>query len=267
MSLRRIKPIALPKRIAPPASFGAPPQWRWVAPTELLVDASYQRDVSATSRRLIIRMCASFAWNRMKPPIVVEVASGLHVIDGQHTAIAAASINISKIPVIIVGADQTADRARAFVGHNKDHVKVMDLQIHQAMLAAGDADAIDIERVCKRAGVSFRIFTKGAEIGRGETMAYGGVRRLVKRHGVMRARQMLEVLVKADCRPIIAPQIQAVEALIAQDKIAAETLIDVISKFDDRAMVNARAKAATTRVTLWETLRDVWARRAKEIAA
>ncbi len=264
--LRKVAAIALPAKIERPKSFGKRPEWRWVAPTELLIDKLYQRDVSDRSHRMLLRMCEGFAWNRMKPPIVVEVASGLHIIDGQHTAIAAASLGIEKIPIVIVEAGQERDRAYAFIGHNTDRVKVTDLQIHAAKLAAGDADAVDVDNVCRRAGVTFRIFTNGAEIGRGETMALGAISKIVKRRGVMRARQVLELLVKADCRPIIAPQVFAVDRLYCDDRMPVSALIDVISNFTDRDMIRARAKSATERVTLWQTLIATWAARAKEAA-
>jgi hypothetical protein len=34
---------------------------------------------------------ANWDWRRFKPPVVARTATGLEVIDGQHTAIAAAS--------------------------------------------------------------------------------------------------------------------------------------------------------------------------------
>src|SRR4051794_24268937 len=101
-SLRAIKPMKFPD--LKPASFdGERPSLRWVAPTDLLVDATYQRDLSERSIRLIRKMIESFSWNRMKPPIVVQVGpTSLHIVDGQHTAIVAASIGIPEIPIFIV---------------------------------------------------------------------------------------------------------------------------------------------------------------------
>jgi hypothetical protein len=98
-------------------------QLKWLAPTDLLVDATYQRDLSERSMRLIRKMIENFSWNRMKPPIVVQVGpASLHIVDGQHTAIVAASIGIPQIPVFVVKAEGLDERARAFVGHNTDRV-------------------------------------------------------------------------------------------------------------------------------------------------
>ena len=65
---------------------------KWIAPTDLLVDATYQRDLSERSIRLIRKMIENFNWNRLKPPIVVQVGpASLHIVDGQHSAIVAAT--------------------------------------------------------------------------------------------------------------------------------------------------------------------------------
>jgi hypothetical protein len=115
--LRAIKPMVFPD-LTPATEFGPKPVAKWAAPTSLMVDGTYQRDLSDRSIRLIRRTIEGFRWNRYKPPIVVQTGPAtLHVIDGQHTAIVAATLKIPEILILIVEADSLDERARAFVGH------------------------------------------------------------------------------------------------------------------------------------------------------
>ena len=83
----------------------------------------------------------------------MEIGGGLHVIDGQHTAIAAASHpGIETIPVMIVDAPEQVERARAFMGHNRDRVAITTTQLFHAAVAAGDPDAVTVQQICERAG-------------------------------------------------------------------------------------------------------------------
>src|SRR4051812_39902397 len=76
-----------------------------VDPTRLYVDDQYQRALSRKSHALIRKIVANWDWGRFKPPVVAEEEYGFDVIDGQHTAIAAASHpGITKIPVMIIEA-------------------------------------------------------------------------------------------------------------------------------------------------------------------
>ena len=76
-------------------------------------------------------MRQNWDWNQFKPPVCVEDDDlRLHVIDGQHTSIAAATHNalqnftvpkqnserIGRIPVIVVEASSIEARAKAFIG-------------------------------------------------------------------------------------------------------------------------------------------------------
>lgn len=72
MSLRPIKPLALPEGMIRQQDLGKKPELIWVAPTALLVDETYQRDLSKRSISLLKKVVENFRWNRMKPPIVVR---------------------------------------------------------------------------------------------------------------------------------------------------------------------------------------------------
>lgn len=260
--LRPIRPIAL-KGLTPARVGDDLPELVWVAPTELVVDATYQRDMSDRSTRLIRKAIENFSWNRIKPPIAVRAADGaLHVIDGQHTGIITASLKIPKIPVIVVKADTLDERARAFAGHNKDRTPVSAIDIYRALLAAGDLDAQDVANVCKRAGVRIRAISPASVIAEGDTAAVGVVRGLVKSRGVRKARRLLECLVKARRAPIAGAEIRALDAILAKrpdadfDALAAVIQADGVEGFEA-----AGTMARRDRVPLYEALARRWLRR------
>lgn len=260
MKLRPIRPLSFPD-LKPATELGDKPSLKWVAPTDLLVDATYQRDLSERSVRLIRRMIEGFNWNRLKPPIVVQVGpASLHIVDGQHTAIVAASIGIPQIPVFIVKADQLDERARAFVGHNTDRITVSQFDIYRALLASGDADATDVDNVCQRAGVRIRQISPSSAIAEGDTAAIGVVRALVRRRGVIKARKVLQCLVKAKRAPITAAEILAADKIICADMpdVDLEALTAVVRIEGDDGLSKAHAKAKAEKATFYQVLARRW---------
>lgn len=184
--------------------------------------------------RLIRKIVAGWDWSAYKPPVVVSVDGGFHVLDGQHTAIAAASHGgIQQIPVLVVQAVSEMDRARAFVAHNRDRIAMTSQALHHAMVAAGDEDAVTIEQVCSRAGVRvLRSPPWNGAYAAGDTLAIGAIGLLCRKRHAMGARKVLDVLAAARLAPITADHIKAVESLIFDqdndginlDKIAAQLL-------------------------------------------
>jgi hypothetical protein len=266
-ALRKIEPLPLPPTIIRATVDGKRPVLRWIAPTELLVDGTYQRDLSRQSLRLIRHMVEVFAWNRMKPPIVVEVGSGFHVVDGQHTAIAAATIGIREIPIFVVDAPEVDERARSFVGHNTDRITVSPIAIWNALRAAGDPDAVDVANVCKRSGVRIRTLNQNNIPAEGDTMAIGRIRNLVKKRGVVRARRVLECLVKARRAPIVQEEILAADHLICELSADPDDLSAIIRIEGDKGLNAARSKAQLDRSPIWRELMARWSSRLKREAA
>lgn len=262
-ALRPIKPMSFPD-LAPALDFGPKPLVKWVAPTSLLVDGAYQRDLSERSIRLIRRTIETFRWNRYKPPIVVQAAEdALHVVDGQHTAITAATLNIPEILIMIVGADTLDERARAFVGHNSDRVVVSPYDIYRALLASGDPDAVDVDNVCRRAGVRIRVISPSSAIAEGDTAAIGLIRALVKRRGVIPARKVLQCLVKAKRAPVTGAEIKAAELIICEQRpdIDLDELTAVIRIEGTTGLAKALAKAKTDRTVGFREVAARWLKR------
>ncbi|WBU27639.1 hypothetical protein OOZ54_13295 [Rhodopseudomonas palustris] len=258
-ALRPIKP--LPFEGLTPAKVGRDlPELVWVAPTELLVDATYQRNLSERSIRLIRRMVENFAWNRVKPLIGVRVDRAIHIIDGQHTGIAAATLKIPKVPVFVVAAGTVDERARAFVGHNTDRLVVSPFDIYQALLASGDEEAMDVANVCRRAGVRVRQISPSSSISPGDTAAVGRVRGLVARRGVQDARRVLQCLVSAKRAPISSAEITAADHIICVERkaIDLDVLAAVIRIDGTDGLLEAQAKAKKARSPIWKELASRW---------
>ena len=260
-SLRKIRAITLPadaKRL--PA--GPRPRLDWVNPTSLLVDQTYQRGLSKESYKLIAKIAANFAWSRMKPPVVVDIGAGaLHVIDGQHTAIAAASIGLDLLPVFVVVAPTLEGRAAAFVGHNSDRLRVDPITVYRALLTAGDPDAMDVANVCMRAGVRIRNFNKGSVVAEGDTMAIGTIRGLIKRLGVRKSRAVLEALKKGQRAPISVHEIMAADKClhVLRPQSNLDQLAAVIRAGGERAYLDARLNATRSKRPVRDVLAEYYA--------
>ena len=241
-------------------------------PTDLYVDEGYQRNLSRSSIKLISRIVQNWNWTHFKPPIVVkdEESNTFYVLDGQHTAIAAASHpSIEKIPVMIVDAEQVADRAKAFIGHNRDRIAVTVTQIHHSSILAQDPEALEIEAICKDAGVTIlrQIPQKGI-FRPGETLALNSIRTLMRKLGGEKARAVLACLVRAGRAPIRADEMKAVAHMLYANS-GAVPVIDVSRALQDvpynAAMHEARDLAVSAALPIAEALAAVYAKAANAV--
>jgi hypothetical protein len=260
-ALRPIAAVSFPD-VVPGGADMARPVYIDADPASLLVDEAYQRGLSRRSRDLIRRILAHWDWRAFKPPVVVDVGGVLHVIDGQHTAIAAASHPaIDRIPVQLVEAAESGLRADAFVRHNRDRVTITPVQIHHAMVAAGNEEAQTIAQVCARAGVTILRQQPSQTYQVGETMSVSAIARLVDKRFAAGARRVLAVCVDAKLAPVSTSAIKAVESLLFDAEYAGEIdPVDIATTF--RRMgpeVTGVAKmfAAGHKLPLWRSLATV----------
>lgn len=244
--LRRIEPFSNWLRQEAP-NLGRRPELRWVPPTSLLVDETYQRDLGRRSLRLINSLIENFAWRKMKPPVVVEVGTGLHCIDGQHTAIAAATLKIKDIPVFVVEAGTVAERAEAFVSHNKDRIVLDPFGVYRGRLASGDPTAVAAQRVCQQAGIRMRQTNAAGKILIGDTACVGTVCNLVQRRGYDRSVKILRTLVLGERAGIAPAEINAVENLMlnVRPEVTVEQMARVIKVLGQRGVLESRLRATT----------------------
>ncbi|PCK86327.1 hypothetical protein CPT32_12970 [Rhizobium sophoriradicis] len=245
-----------------------------VEPAMLYVDPAYQRDIGERGMRQIRRVIERFDWAKFKPPICsyaeFEGATVLKVLDGQHTAIAAASNPfIDKIPVMIVETEGTAAEARAFIGQNAERVGVTPLQLHYAALAAGDEDARTLQEVCDKAGITI-LKRPGAydPAASRETIAVGAIKQLIARRGDKLSKEILEVLANAERGPVKSDHIKAVEYLMTdpdhRDAFWPQDLTTAIVELLTAAEEEAEQLAMSKRWSMWKALAIVWFRRCKK---
>lgn len=266
--LRPIQAMTMPG-IEPAPLHRSEPVFERTKPESLLVDETYQRNLSERSVALIRRIVANWEWARFKPPVVVRApGKKFHIIDGQHTAIAAATHpGIDTIPVMVVDAPNVEDRARAFIGHNRDRITVTPNQLYIAAVAAGDPDAVTVQQVCERAGVKIlRLPPGGAVFKPGESLAVSSITALVNRRGAMRARQILEVCANAKLAPVTMASIRAVEHLMTEQQftnVVPENLTTALRGTYDELENEAKVFAAAHKVPMWKGLAVVLYRRTR----
>lgn len=271
LTLRRpVKRLPMPGVEIAPVQGGGDLAFVWVEPTELLVDDAYQRALSERSIALIRRIVGAWDWRRFKPPIVARTEAGLEVIDGQHTAIAAASHPaIAQIPVVVIAAETREDRAGAFIGHNRDRLGVTATQLHHSAVAAGDPEAVAIADACRAAGLTLLANQPGNSAFRPrDTMAVKSIAAVVKKHGHDRAVVILKALADAELAPVSAGAIKAAAYLLTEPEYANDiepTAITEVfqalgSKLDQEADVFAPAHG----VPKWKGLAIVLFKKARK---
>lgn len=271
---RPITALGMPG-VVPGTPATKPPVVMKVRPSELLVDSSYQRDLSDQSLRLIRRIVAEWDWRKYKAPCVAMTDEGPVVLDGQHTATAAASHpGIAEIPVLVVEAPEQRDQAEAFVGLNVNRLAMTAAQIHAANVTAGDGTALAVDRACAAAGIRvLRLPPARAIYKVGETIAVAALAALVGRHGEEKAAEVLRILAAAEYGPIAAAHVRAVEAILTDPEFAelsADDLARIVRELGiEAAEKEAKAFAATHGLPLWRALAAVWfkARRARRKAS
>lgn len=269
--IRRVRAIDC-KGVTPNRPFGERPIMKWVDPGDLFVDETYQRNLSRRSMELIRQIVGNWDWRRFKPPIVAETSTGLEVIDGQHTAIAAAThTQISEIPVLLVRADERATRAGAFIGHNRDRISITSTQMYFAALAANDEDAETVQQVCARANITvLKHPPAGAEFRAGETMAVAAIARLIARRGVIKARLVLETVRAAELAPVSAAAIRATELLLFDPEFSGQIesgeITMTLAATGDLAESEAKLFGATHKMPFWRAYAAVIFRRRRRAA-
>lgn len=201
----------------------AAPEMRRVAPTSLKVEPQYQRDLSGKSMRLIRKIVTGWDWAKFKPPVCAQTDGGLFIIDGQHTAIAAASRpEIKQIPVMVVPADRIERRAEAFVAHNRDRMTMTPAQILYGDAASGQKEAVDILRVVARAGAEVPRLPVNKNYAKpGQITAVGDLRKFYAASGAELVGRSIQIAVASRVVPITSTVVQALRFILTEQRFKA----------------------------------------------
>lgn len=240
---------------------GEVPVLDWIDADLIDIEDAYQRELDEAR---VERILDWFSWRSFGAIVVARAEDRFHCIDGQHRLEAAKRHpKVSMVPAVIIDADGTVQEAEAFVTVNLDRRNISALDRYWAELAAEVPEALTVAQVCERAEIIILRYpvVKGAAKPR-ETMAVSAIRSLIDKRGAMRARQMLEVLAKANLAPIQAHQIKAAEALMTDpefaDQVEPEALTDAIRDRAPHLDAEAERFAATHRVPKWKGLAACW---------
>ena len=217
--VRPISPIPLPPKPVPAPVPAEAPEVRMVYPSELRVEAIYQRNLTPKSIKLIRKIATEWSWSKFKPPICAETPDGLFIIDGQHTAIGAASHPQQfKIPVLVVDAERVEDRARSFVSHNRERVAMSAFDVFHAEVAAGVGSARSLADIATRAGCAI---PRGAvarnRFAARQLIAINEARAILASAGEATTARVLSICAKAELMPITSVPLRAVRRMLESD--------------------------------------------------
>ncbi|WP_332717380.1 DUF6551 family protein [Pelagibacterium mangrovi] len=247
---------------------GPLPDLDWIDVSLIDVDPTYQRGLDDNR---VTKILDWFSWRSFGALTLAKAEDGrYHAIDGQHRLEAAKRHpSVTLVPCTIIEADGTVAEAETFVTVNANRKNVSPLEMYWAELAADDPEALTVAQVTNRAGVEIlRYPGSNGNYKPGQTVAIAALRTLIDKRGAMRARQILEVLAKAELHPITGLQIKACEALMLDPEYCVQIEPDAIADairghalmLDDEAA----AFAATHRLPKWKAMVSVWFRRTRK---
>lgn len=217
--LRPVSAISLPTKIDAMKYVPELPEMRLIDPRSLLIETTYQRDLSTKSINLIRRIANGWSWDKFKPPICSEADGRLVIVDGQHTAIAAASHPaIKEIPVMVTRASRIERRAAAFVSHNRDRLVMTPAQIFYGDLAAGDKDAKGVMECVVKAGASVpRLPVARGEWKPGQISSVGEIRDSFRVGGAAMLERMLRIAAASKVAPLSKTLLRALRLILADE--------------------------------------------------
>lgn len=136
-------------------------RFHWVLKGDLQVDHEYQRQNINNDR--LLDLCDRWSWVACGALSVARRANGsLWVIDGQHRKLAADKrADIDKLPCLVFDVAERADEATGFLQLNTHRGAVRMLDRFNAMVMAGDPDAVEVRRLIEASG--YRIASRGSK--------------------------------------------------------------------------------------------------------
>jgi hypothetical protein len=196
------------------------PKVAWLRLEQLRIDDAYQREVSEQSLRLIRRMVEHWDWARFKPLSVAEVGAGLYeVVDGQHSAIAAATHgSIEALPCLVLQLASQAQRAAAFVGVNSERTALKSYALFRGRLVAGEPLARVVSEAVEAAGARLvEVVSAQLTYKPGDVACIATLLQIAKLHGRTGLERVLRICVAAEVGPIPSALLKALDVLCAAE--------------------------------------------------
>ena len=270
MTKRPIAPLSLPG-VIPEPPLGGRPELTWMPPTDILVQERYQRSLSEGSRRLITSIVRGWDWRRYRPAICAYTDDGIEAIDGQHSLIAAATLGIPEVPVIVVEAAAIESRAELFVAVNADRLALTEAQLHAAKVLSGDPEAVRISTMCKIFGIRLlRVPPPRGAYKPRDSMAFRTIASLLRRYEQADVERILAAIAETDAAPISAVLLKAAEHLLTNPEFASEVdpglITAAAASLPEFGDAEAKLFAATHCVPMWRAFASVWFKASKKLS-
>lgn len=179
---------------------GAPPTLEWIAVDRLQVDPGYQRATEGPhSRRIIFGMVKSWDWRLCQPLAVSRRDDGaLFVVDGQHRLAGARERgDVPHLPCVVTAHADPADEAHTFVSLNQKRQKLSNGDVFNAMVAAGDADALRAAQLVADAGLGFARHGNPTAWKAGQLFNGPAIVKALRLHGEVVVRNVLTAMAEA----------------------------------------------------------------------
>lgn len=191
--MRQLQAIALDPHAVQP---GKPPRMEWLSIGLLVIDDAYQRSIERRGEINIRRIAAEFQWRKFSPVMVAPVTQGrFAIIDGQHRTTAALSLGYERVPCYIVDAKPN-EAAAIFAAVNGNTTSLSILQVFRAARSAGEEWAVEVDQVCKAAGITALSYNIAASRTKPyDTLAINVLRDHIKRQGRAHVTLALRCLV------------------------------------------------------------------------
>tara|TARA_Y100000588_G_C14023172_1_gene825188 strand:+ start:169 stop:975 length:807 start_codon:yes stop_codon:yes gene_type:complete len=180
--------------------YGPLPQIDWLSLAALMVDHTYQRQVNADRKSAVAAMAEGWDWMKYQPISVSRRGPGsFAIVDGQHRYLAALRAGLQQLPCYILPGDPVIrDEASAFVGINKDRVKVHPIYVFYAQLAAGDEEVQVMKQVLDASGIVIpRHPGRRDLLQEGQTYSIGAITKALQAYGPALVETVLTALRKA----------------------------------------------------------------------
>jgi len=179
---------------------GRMPALQNLLPSELQIDAAYQRSIEGgDSQGLIRRIAQHWNWDLCQPLVVSRREDGgLFVIDGQHR-LAAARLrgDIQQLPAVVVSYSRPEDEAASFVHLNQQRRPLGKLDLFKAAVASGDTVATAIVGAIEAAGLRVAPHSNHTGWKPGMVSNIAGIEASWKKHGPEVTAAALAIMAEA----------------------------------------------------------------------
>jgi hypothetical protein len=251
---------------------GPAPMLQWIEITQLVVDETYQRDLSPRNWAAIRRIAEDFKWSRFSPVFCAPVEGGAFaIIDGQHRTHAAALCGFKSVPCQVVQMERD-EQANAFSAVNGNVTAITGFNLFRAEIASGNPEAVALVALAQSAGCAVSTANASAKAKKpGVIYFLGGIKDLFRRHGAVLG-SALTLLRQAEywrdeaelwggniCRPTLQALCERPEALADPRFRAVIEGFDVWSETEKLADIRKRRlRSNLVAMTGQEALRQRW---------